>query len=143
MLSMARRSSTYSQFRPVRRIAIVRVFLRVMLGGCFDDHRPVYPPHILRSGAWSRRARARPFGGVARLCDGALITGLASGRRHAPCGLLQVRRPSPIRPALRAVSNRPRAASSPAKLLREDLLARPPDEALLPLSFGCTRGRSA
>ena len=75
MLNMARRSSIYSQFRPVRRITIVRGFLRVMPGGRFDDHRPVYLPHFLRSSAWSRRARARPFGGVARRCDGALTAG--------------------------------------------------------------------
>ena len=116
-----------------------------MLGGRFDDHRPVYPPHFLRSSASSWRARARPFRGIARRCDGALKTGLASCRRHAPCCLFQVRLPSPcgVRPAQWAVGNRPCAASSPAKLLREDLLARPPDEALLLLSFGCTRGRSA
>ena len=50
-------------------------FLRVMPGGRFDVHRPVYLSHFLRSSAWSRRARARHFGGVARRCDGALTAG--------------------------------------------------------------------
>ena len=50
-------------------------FLQVMPGGRFDDHRLVYLPHFLRSSAWSRMARARPFGGVARRCDGALTAG--------------------------------------------------------------------
>ena len=75
LLSRARQSSTYSRFRPVGRIAIVRGFLRVMPGGRFDDHRPVYLPHFLRSSAWSRMARAKPLGGAALRCDGALTAG--------------------------------------------------------------------
>ena len=50
-------------------------FLQVMPGGRFDDHRPVYFLRFLRSSAWSRRVRARPFGGVAHRCNGALTAG--------------------------------------------------------------------
>ena len=55
-------------------------FLQVMPAGRFDDHRPVYLPHFLRSSAWSRRLRARPFGGAAHRCDGGQSAG------HPYCG---------------------------------------------------------
>ena len=35
-------------------------------------HMPAYPPHFLRSSAWSQRVRETPCSDVARRCDGAL-----------------------------------------------------------------------
>ena len=96
MLSMARRSSTYSQFRPVRRMDILR---RLPIGHAGRAlRRPVYLFHYFAIQRLGSRARARPCPGRFNewTSSGSFLQVMPAGRfdDHRPVYLLRFLRSS-------------------------------------------------